>query len=127
MYVMTVVLFLVPLSILGIAWRGEFRTSKEITHLDWRSYCTKLALAVATIFTLTALASWLSWTYNGGSPHGMMPRAGLWVTLGPINKRLLVATLAIAIFARGKGRLSAVGSAISDVFIIFLLSNLERD
>jgi hypothetical protein len=127
MYVVTVVLFLIPLSILGIAWRGELRSGKELAHLDWRSYCMRLALIAATIATLTAMSFWLSWTNSGGSPHGMMPAPGLWLTLRPIAKWLVVATVAVGAFAKGKGRLLVVGSAISIFFVLFLLAVLEMD
>jgi hypothetical protein len=127
MYVMTVVLFLIPVSILGTAWRGEFGRRKELAHLDWRSCCMRLALVVASVATLTAMGFWLSWTHNGGSPHGLMPAPGLWLPLREIAKYSAVATVAIGTFVRGKGRLLVVGSAISIFFVIFILAALEMD
>lgn len=127
MYVITVVLFVIPLSILGIAWRGELRGSKKLAHRDWRSYCMRLALIVATVAAFTAMGFWLSWTHSGGSPHGMMPAPGVWLPLREIAKWSVVATVAIGAFARGKGRLLVVGSAISIFFVIFLLAALEMD
>jgi hypothetical protein len=127
MYVITVVLFVIPLSIVGLAWRGELRRSKQPALLDWRSYCMKLALMVASIATLSAIGFWLSWTHNGGSPHGMMPTPGLWLPLREIAKWSIMATVAFGAFARGKGRLLVVGSAISIVLVIFLLAALEMD
>jgi len=127
MYAITVVLFLSPMSILGIAWRGELRSGKELARRDWRSNCQSLALFVASIATLTAMGFWLSWTHNGGSPHGMMPAPGLWLPLRETAKWSVVATVALGAFARGKGRLLVIGSAISIVFAIFLLATLEMD
>ena len=127
MYAITVVLFLIPMSILGIAWRGEFKSGKELTHRDWRSDCLKLALFVATIATFTAMGFWLSWTHSGGSPHGLMPPAGLWLPLREIAKWAVLATVVIGALAKGKGRLLVIGSAISIVFVIFLLAALEMD
>jgi hypothetical protein len=127
MYTITVVLFLIPVSILGIAWRGELRSEKELARRDWRSNCLSLSLFVASIATLTAMGFWLSWTHNGGSPHGMMPAPGLWLPLRETAKWSVVATVAIGAFARGKGRLLVIGLAISIVFVIFLLATLEMD
>ena len=127
MYVVTVVLFLIPLSILAIAWRGELGHRKELAHLDWRSYCMRLALVVASVAALTAMGFWLSWTHSGGSPHGLMPAPGLWLPLREIAKWSVATTVVIGIFARGKGRLLVVGSAISIFFVIFLLAALEMD
>ena len=127
MYVISVVLFLIPVAILGIAFRGELKSGKELAQLDWRSYCMRLALIVAVIATLTSAGFWFSWTYNGGSPHGMMPAPGLWLSLRRVSKWLVVATVAIGAFAKGRGRLLVLGSAISICFVIFLLAELEMD
>ena len=127
MYAITVVLFLIPMSILGIAWRSELGSGKGLAHRDWRSNCLSLALFASTIATLTALGFWLSWTHNGGSPHGMMPAPGLWLPLRETAKWSVVATVAIGALARGKGRLLVIGSAISTFFVIFLLAALEMD
>jgi hypothetical protein len=127
MYAITAVLFLIPLSILGIAWRGELRKGRDAAPLDWRSYCLRLALVAGVIATLAAMVSSLSWTHSGGSPHGLMPPPGLWLTFRPIVKWSIVTTVAIGALAKGKGRLLAIGSAISVVFVIFLLAALEMD
>jgi hypothetical protein len=127
MYAITVILFLIPVSILGIAWRGELRSGKEVVQRDWRSNCQRLALIVATIATLTAMGFWFSWTHSGGSPHGMMPALGLWLPLREIAKWSVVATVAIGAFAKGKARMLVMGSAISICFVIFLLAALEMD
>lgn len=125
MYAVTMVLFLIPLSILGIAWRGELRKGKEVR--DWRSYCLRLALVAGIVATLTAMVSGFSWTHNGGSPHGLMPRPGLWLTLRPIVKWSVVATVALGAVAKGKGRLLIIGSAVSIFLVIWLLAVLEMD
>jgi hypothetical protein len=127
MYAITLVLFLIPMSILAIAWRDELKIGKDLGHRNWRSDCLRLALFAATIATLTAMGFWISWTHSGGSPHGMMPGPGLWLPLREIAKWSVVTTLAIGAFAKGKGRLLVIGSASSICFVIFLLAALEMD
>jgi hypothetical protein len=127
MYAITAALFLIPLSILGIAWRGELKKGRNAASLDWRSYCLRLALVAGGTATLAAIVSSFSWTHSGGSPHGRMPPPGLWLTFRPIVKWSIVTTVAIGALAKGKGRLLAIGSAISVVFVIFVLAVLEMD
>ena len=127
MYAITVFLFLIPISILGFGWRDELRREKEVARRDWRSNCLSLALFVASCATITAMGFWLSWTHNGGSPHGLMPEGGLWLPLRETAKWLVAATIAIGIFARGKGRLLVIGSIFSIVLVLFVLAALEMD
>jgi|SRR5580700_2465288 hypothetical protein len=127
MYAITMVLFLIPMSILGFAWRGELRGGGELAHRDWRSFCVRLALIFASVATLTAMGFWLSWTHRGGSPHGLMPARGLWLPLREIAKWSVVGTVTFGAFGKGKGRLLAIGSAISIFFVIFILAALEMD
>src|SRR2546428_577555 len=100
MYVATFMLFLIPWSILWVAWKGLLKGRKEFTHQDWRSYCLRAALIVATFATLTAMGFFLSWTHGGGSPHGGTPMPGLWLTLRPIAMWSVVATVAIGAFGK---------------------------
>ena len=127
MYVMTVILFLIPFSILGVASRDELSQIKATAHPGWRSYCLRLGLIAGALATLVAMSFWLSWTYSGGSPHGMMPAAGPWLILRRIAKWLVVATVALGALAKGKGRLLVIGSAVSIVVVVFMLAFLEMD
>src|SRR5258708_30596708 len=103
MYVMTVILFLIPFSILGIASRDELRRNKTAAQPDWRSYCLRLALISGILATLTAMSFWLSWTYSGGSPHGMMPAAGPWLTLRRNTQGLGLPPSALSSLSHGRG------------------------
>jgi hypothetical protein len=127
MYVFTVILFLVPFSILGIASRDELRRNRVADRPDWRSSCLRLALIAGTLATLAAMGFWLSWTHSGGSPHGLMPPIGPWLVLRRIAKWLVVVTVALGVIAKGKGRLLVIGSAVSIVCVVFLLVLLEMD
>ena len=79
MYAATVILFLIPLSILSVAWRGSVVSAEDVEQQDWRSRCLKAALVVAAFATVIAMAFSLSFTRSGGSPHGLMPPPGLWL------------------------------------------------
>ncbi len=101
MYAITAILFLIPMSILGIAWQVELRGETGLAQRDWRSSCLTLALIVTTIATLTAMGFWRSWTHNGGSPHGLMPAPGLWLPLREIAKWSVVAICGHREFRKG--------------------------
>jgi len=127
MYVATVILFLIPLSILSVAWRGSVVSGKDVEQQDWRSHCLKAALVIATFAAVMAMAFSLSFTHSGGSPHGLMPPRGLWLTLRPIAMWSMVATIAVGAFGKGKSRLLVIGSAISIFFVLALLLLLQMD
>jgi len=127
MYAMTAALFLIPLSILGFAWRGALGNEKHLATLHWRSYCLRLALVAGSVATLTAMVASFSWTHSGGSPHGLMPPPGLWLSVRPIVKWSVVATVAVGAFAKGRGRLLVIGSVISIFLVICVLAALEMD
>ena len=126
MYVATVILFLIPWSILRFALRDFLKNERESTH-KWRWYFQKAALIVATFATSTAMIFFLSWTHSGGSPHGGQPPPGLWLFLRPIAMWSVIATLAIVAFAKGRTRLLVLGSAISIFCVVYLLAALEMD
>jgi hypothetical protein len=127
MYIATFILFLIPWSIIWVAFKGSIKSKKERNHLDWRSFMLWAALTMGTFATLTAIGFFLSWIHGGGSPHGGTPRPGLWLTLRPIAIWSVVATVALGTFAKGKGRLLAVASAIAIFFVTYLLAALEMD
>ena len=85
------------------------------------------ALAVGVLATLTSMGFFLSWTYEGGSPRGGAPKPGLWLALRPLATWSVIATVVLGAFARGKGRLLAIASAISVIFVIYSLAVLEMD
>ena len=125
MYTSTVILFMLPLAIVVIAWGVALRSEKAPTSPDWRTYCLRLELITATIATLTGLSFWLLWTHSGGSPHGLMPASGLWFPFREIAKWSVLATVILGVFAKGKGRVLAIGSAFSIVLVSFLMAGIE--
>jgi hypothetical protein len=73
------------------------------------------------------LAFFFSWFYNGGSPHGMMPSPGLWKYLGKIAACVLVVSIVMSAFGKGKWRLLILVWAASLAFIAYAISMLEMD
>jgi hypothetical protein len=121
------ILFLIPLSIISVAWKDNLKSRQLSDNQVWRSYCARLGLVVAILATFAAMGFNLSWTHNGGSPHGMSPGPGLWITLRPIAKWLVVAAALLGMFGKGRMRLLIVGSAFSIFFVDVLLAILEMD
>ena len=125
MYTTTVILYLVPLTLLLFGWRGQVVAAKNEATLDWRYMCTWSALVVATIATLSAMSFWLAWTHSGGSPHGLMPPSGIWVPLREIAKWSLLVAFVMGLLGKGRGRLFVVGVTLSIILVMFFLIDLE--
>jgi hypothetical protein len=127
MFIVTILLFLLPSSLLWAAWRGSVRSAHEGTPQDWRAYCSTAALVTASCATLLELAFFFSWFHNGGSPHGMMPSPGLWKFLGKIAACGLVMSIVLSAFGKGRWRLLILGWAASLAFVAYAIFMLEMD
>jgi hypothetical protein len=122
MYVATLILFLLPLSLLAAAWR-----SLKSSNGTWRLHSLTAAVVLGTLATLTSMVFWLSWTHSGGSPHGLMPLPGLWLKIRPLAEVSVLATIAVGALGKGKGRLFIIACALSIVLVVFLLGVGEMD
>jgi hypothetical protein len=127
MYVATLIFFVIPWSLILLGWKTSLKNSAKPNQQNWRSLMLQASLAVGVLAVLTAMGFFLSWTHEGGSPHGGAPRPGLWLALRPIATWSIAATVVLGAFAKGKGRLLAIASAVSVVFVIYLLAALEMD
>ena len=127
MYICASILFLLPCSLLLVAWRRVFKSGPDSTRPNWRTYCLKTAVFVASFAALSSMAFIVSWLNNGGSPHGLDPTPGLWKDLGPVFGRSVVASIALASLGKGKGRLLVVGSALAVMFVVIAIFRLEMD
>jgi hypothetical protein len=127
MYVSTFILFLLPSTLVSVAWQGSFKNSAGPSSEDWRVYCERIALVCGGLAVFAAVGFFLSWIYNGGSPHGLEPRDGFWQSLRPVAEMLVLATVMFGVFGKGRGRLFVVGSAISIFVVSTLLFLLEMD
>jgi hypothetical protein len=127
MYVATVILFAIPCSIVSVGWIRAFKAIDAPMRRDSRSNFAWLGLIAATFATVTAICFEFSWTHNGGSPHGMGPGPGLWLSLRRIAIWAVASTIVLGAFARGKVRLLIIGSAISIVIVDTMLAMLEME
>jgi hypothetical protein len=127
MYITAGVLFLIPCSLLCVAWSRSVRASRESERAEWRRYCVNAALLAASTTTLTSVAFIFSWLLSGGSPHGMDPSPGLWKFLGPTIKWTLLASLALAVVGKGKGRFLILASVLADILAVVMVFRLDFD
>jgi len=85
------------------------------------------ALVTAGCSTLLELAFFFSWFHNGGSTHGFMPSPGLWKFLGKTAACILVASIVLSAFGKGKWRLLLLAWAASLVFSAYAIFMLDMD
>jgi hypothetical protein len=126
-YIVTIMLFLLPCSLLWVGWRALATTATEGTTPGWRMYCTVAALIIASCATLLELVFFFAWFQNGGSPHGMMPSPGLRKVVGRIPAWALFASVALGGFGKGKPRLLNLAWAVALVFVRYAIFMLEMD
>src|ERR1700720_1715133 len=100
MFLTTLVLFLLPSSLLWAAWKGFGRATRKTPSPKWRQYFGIAAIVLALCSTVLELVFFYSWFHNGGSPHGMMPSPGIWKFVGRISSLILVASVVISAFGK---------------------------
>jgi len=127
MLIVTIVLFLLPGSLLWATWRRSTSNAREDTASGWREYCGTAALIAASCATLLELAFFFSYFHKGGSPHGMMPSPGLWSVLGKIAGWTFVGGVVLGTLGKGRWRLMYLAWAVALPFVAFALFMLERD
>ncbi len=127
MFIVTMVLFLLPCSLLWAAWRRSIRNAREPAAPSWRAYCGKATLILAAFSTLLELVFFYSWFHNGGSPHGLMPSSGIWKIVGRISFWFLVASVVVSAFGKGRWRLLIFAWAASLVLVEYATLMLEMD
>jgi len=124
MYAITMVLYLIPMWILAIAWRREFRGEYELAQRSWRSYSLRLALFFAIIAILAGMGFLLvdvRAIHFQGSFHVPAPAVfRSYIPLREIAKWPLAATVGLGVLAKGKGRLLVIGAAISILLVNIL-------
>jgi len=102
MYVASVILFLLPWSLL--LWACSAAKGSRAALPVWRGRLFQAALLTAAVATVLHMAWNGSWLRSGGSPHGMGAGPGLWQDLGPFLVWSFLGATALAFFGRGKAR-----------------------
>ena len=125
MFIVTVVLFLLPCSLLLAAWRRYTRNAVDTP--DRRMLCGKAALILAICSMLLELVFYYSWFHNGGSPHGLMPSPGIWKFVGRIAFWSFAASLIFTVLGKGKWRVFIPIWAAAYGFVVYMIAMLEMD
>jgi hypothetical protein len=126
-FIVTVVLFLVPCSLLLAAWRRYTRNTVETPMPGWRMFCGRAALILAICSMLLELVFYYSWFHNGGSPHGLMPSPGIWKFVGRIAFWIFAMSLIFTVLGKGKWRIFIPIWAVAYGFVVYLIAMLEMD
>jgi hypothetical protein len=127
MFIVTVVFFMLPCSLLWMGWRRSARSASEGPPPNWRAYCGKAGLILAICSTLLELVFFNSWFHNGGSPHGMMPSPGVWKVVGRISGWSLVASVVLSAFGKGRWRLFIPAWAAAYAIVVYAIFMLEME
>jgi len=127
MFIVTVLLFLLPSSLLWAARRRYSQSKIETPTPNWRKYSSIAALILAVCSMLLELVFFYSWFRNGGSPHGLMPSRGIWKSVGPLSFWALVASLSLSVLGKGRWRLLMPAWAAACLFVDYLIFMLEMD
>src|ERR1700737_1050673 len=127
MYIFTLILFVLPVSLLSGAWFSWARAfdpakTQIKKYPEWRKGCEMGALLLATAATVFNLVSWFSWFHNGGSPHGMTPPLGVWKPAGLAAFGALISALTLAGFASGKRRWLLMGWGAGVIVVEIIMS-----
>jgi hypothetical protein len=126
-FIVTIVLFLVPGTLLAAAWRRYFREA-EVTQIPrWRSYSGVVALSLASLSTVLELIFFFSWFHNGGSPHGMSPSLGIWKFIGRIDFWMFATSVVLTLFGKGRWRVLLSVWMASICIVVPLIFMLEMD
>jgi len=126
-YVATVILFLLPCSLLFFASIGLIRQERLVVLPRWRKYMTMTALLTAGVSTIVHLVWNFSWLRCGGSPHGMEAGPGLWQSLSCSLLWTWIIAAVLGLFGRGMVRSPLLGWVVSMYFVFEMVYLLQFD
>lgn len=127
MFVVALVLFILPCSLLWLAWKRSAQSRHGAEPVLWRIRCGDSALVLALCSTALELVFFYSWFRNGGSPHGMMPGPGIWMFVGKVSGACLLGSLVLAAFGKGRWRVFILAWALSYAVVVYVIFMLQMD
>lgn len=125
MYAATVILFLIPTSLILIAWMRARRRWDANRFLGWRERCVIAGMVVGSCAILAGLLKNLLWWRAGGDPHGLGTPYGIWAPLYRVFFFALLLSGSLAVLGKGKGRLvtlAALVVAFASDTVVYLLN-----
>jgi hypothetical protein len=125
--IVTIVLFVVPGTLLAAAWRRYFRGTEDTQTSRWRRDSGAVALSLANLATVLELVFFLSWFHNGGSPHGMSPSPGIWKFVGRVAFWTFATSVVLTLFGKGRWRTLFAAWMASICIVVQLIFLLEME
>jgi hypothetical protein len=116
MQVITVVLFLIPCSLIYLGWTRHLIGRSEIATPVWRVRCIVISFATVTLGVIAGILAELLWLNVGGDPHGMGSAQGTWQPLLFASRCALLVSVMFGILGKGKGRFFAFGAFAAAMF-----------
>ena len=112
-YVISAVVLVPSLCLLRVGWKRVFAGAQKTEGLDWRRYCIRAALFIASSATPFMIVGIFSYLRNGGGIHGSMPTAGVWMLVLRISNWAVIAAFLLAFLGKGKGKVTLIGWGFS--------------
>jgi hypothetical protein len=126
-YLISALLYMIPLSFLCVAWRDDRRRAEGPIHPNWRSGCLRAALLAASCATPLSLMFVFSYLNHNGGIHGSEPSPGLWRVMGPVSNAAVVFSFAMALLGKGVGRGKLIGWALGVIGAVAVTVQLALD
>lgn len=127
MCVVTVVLFMIPCTLICIGWGSLAFHHTRVDAPTWRKRCIAVSFVSGILGALIGMTADLLWLHGGGDPHGMGSAPGVWWQLTIMSWYTYPATLVLAILGKGRGRFFILAALAATCFAEFVVPILQMD
>lgn len=127
MYVLTIILFAAPCSLILAAWNRALKARRVVPEADWRMKCLIIALVAGSCTIAAGLSFVFAWLHAGRNPHGMGTPRGVWQVLRWVFWSALLGTIVFTSLAKGRGRFLIFAAMLSAVLADFTVIRLDFD
>ena len=110
MYVLTIILFAAPCSLILAAWNRALKARRVVPEADWRMKCLIIALVAGSCTIAAGLSFVFAWLHAGGNPHGMGTPRGVWQVLRWVFWSALLGTIVFTSLSKGAREISDLRS-----------------